>query len=140
MIPLIWVGGLALGALSAWQGKKHLDKRKYTPERRMVFETAMEKVKDAQKLNGLADQYEAVGLKPQAILLRKRAQLRALPDSVKQARRATMAKALQSKDVPKLLQFADALDSETAYANAAKIRAYVKTLQNGVPSGADMGV
>lgn len=128
MIPLIWPLGLALVGGMGYAGKKHLDKKKLTPERRMVFETAMEKVKDARQLCNLADQYDAVGLKAQATLLRKRAKLRSLPEAQKAMRREAMRKAFQSTDIAALQRFAAALESETAYANAAKIRAYIKTL------------
>jgi hypothetical protein len=127
-LPLLPLGIMALIGTSAWAGKKHLDKKKYTPERKMIFETAMEKVKDAGKLNQLADKFAEQGLKAQATLLRKRAKLRALPEPVKAERREAMRKAFLCKAPDKLLKFADILDAETAYANAAKIRAYAKTL------------
>lgn len=137
-LPLIPIGiGLLLGG-SAWAGKKHIEKRRFTPERRMIFDTAMEKVKDIGKLNHLADVFEKEGLKAQATLLRKRARLRGLPQAQKDARREAMRKALASTDIAALKRFADALHSETAYANEAKIRSYIKTLESN--SGAPQGV
>jgi hypothetical protein len=134
-LPLLPIAVTLLAGGSFWAGKKHLDKKKYTPERRMVFETAMDSVKDATKLMALADVFEQQGLRAQAVLLRKRARLRSLPQPIKDARRQAMAKAFMSKDITQLGKFADALDSETAYSNAAKIRAYMKTLQTGTPQG-----
>jgi len=107
MIPLI-PALLASGA--GWLGWKEWKSRKaFTPERRAVFDKAMNTVDATPSyLRQLADAFDKEGLAKQAKLLRQRAALKEAPPEVKARRREVFVKAMQSVDPDAILAVARA--------------------------------
>lgn len=85
---------------------------------------------DPIKLRKYADEYEAAGDKPLAILLRKRALLKELPASVKEERRQRFVTALKSRDIDYINQVADWFEEEGAIASAKHLRDRVRQLSS----------
>lgn len=126
LVPLL-VGGLLTAAVVS---RKNSAKGKMTPERTIVYETALSKLKDPDKLRQLADTFEGEDLRPQAEVLRLRANLRELPQEVKQARREVIKKALQCKDPEKVRAIALAFRMQGAVGTADKLDAYANGLDH----------
>jgi len=124
LLPLL-VLGLAGGAAYAVSRKP---KTEMTPDREIIFQTAMEKVEDPAKLKALADVFESQGLKDQAELLRKRANLRTLPPDVKEERRAAFQSGMASQNPEAVNRLADAFEAEGALGAASALRDYAKKL------------
>lgn len=102
-----------------------------TPEREEIFLSALEHLSDPAKLRTLADEYERQGLPVKAVVLRKRAELRALPDNVKKAYRAVVAKALESENVEAITEIATQFENMTATGWARELRAHALDVQHG---------
>lgn len=112
-------------------------KKGITPERQVVFEDAMHKCKDPTKLRKLAETFDKEGLKdPFGDMLRKRADLRALPEATKKARRDAFHKAMATTDptkVPVLERMADRYEEEGCTGVAYQLREYAKGLKGQPP-------
>lgn len=94
-----------------------------TAERLSVYNAALSgALKDPNKLEALAGQFAAQGLKEQAKLLRQRAALRRLPEDVKKERQAVFRKAMASKNKAGILEVADAYDREGCTGAAMRLR------------------
>jgi len=91
IIPVIAVSLASYFGLKAYKKKKA-----FTPERRSIYETAMNSPMDPQKLRDLAAAFEKEGLSAQALMLQKRAALREAPESVKAQRRTVFKQAMSS--------------------------------------------
>ncbi len=124
LIPAIAAGGL--GALAFWRVRK-LKYGEMTPRRKKLFEEGL-KMKDGVKLRKLADAFEKVGLKKEALELRKRAALREAPKEVTAKRAETVRKALQSKDPQKVKTVAQAFHKIGAYTTAKQLSNYAKSI------------
>lgn len=122
LLPLAVVG-LAGGA---WWMKKH--RRGMTPERQIVYETALLSLKDPVKLRALAAAFEKEGMKDQAALLLKRATLRELPADVKAARREAFRKGMAATDPAAVNALAEAFYKEGATGAAESLRKYAVAL------------
>jgi hypothetical protein len=99
-----------------------------TPSRQVIYDTAMNKVEDPQKLIAIASQFEAQGLPDHGDMLRKRAALRSLPDAVKKARHDAFVKGMQSKDRMKVIALAAAFHREGCSGSAADLYKYAAGL------------
>ena len=135
LIPLT-IATLAGGALWANSSKPGPAKGVVTTERTLIFETAMNELKDPGKLRKLADVYRKEGLPGHADLLEKRAKLRELPPDIKAARKAAYRKAMASTDAEAVRKLADAYDKEGATGAAASLRKYADSLKAATPPAA----
>lgn len=134
-LPLVPITVVVLTAwAAATTGKRLLNRGKLTPERQVIYEQAL-KSKDVKVLRTMADAFEKEGLKPQAELLRKRANLRELPEETKKARREAFDKGMKSSDVVGIRKLADAFESEGATGAADTLRRYATGLEAGGTPG-----
>jgi hypothetical protein len=115
LIPIIIISGVGY----LWHKKKA---HGMTPERKKIYEEAMRSLQDPEKLRALAVQYQAFGLPDEATDLRNRANLRALPNDQKKARRDAFTKSMASNDPEKMEQAAAIFHSQGATSNAAALR------------------
>ena len=131
LLPLA-IATLVGGAFYASKPKESPGKGVVTPERALIFETALNEMKDADKLRKLAKVFRDEGLPAQAELLEKRAKLRELPPEVKEARRAAYKKGMASQDPVAVRSLADTFDKEGATGAAASLRKYADSLKTPV--------
>jgi hypothetical protein len=124
--PLIPLAVVALAGTAVY--KVHKRKSGLTPERKKVFDAALENLKEPEKLRTLATSFENEGLKNHADMLRKRAALRELPAATKDARRVVFKKAMASKDPAAVQKIAEAFHKEGATGAAANLRKYASGL------------
>ena len=126
--PLLPATVAVAAALAAWRYKR---KRGLTPERRVIYESALKLVKDPAELRQLAKTFADEGLKAEADMLNKRAALRELPDSVKAARRQAFKDGMASKNPAAINKLADAFEKQGAVGAAANLRKYAAGLVAG---------
>jgi hypothetical protein len=112
----------AVLVLLAW--RKVRGRKGMTQERKDIYLAALEHLADPKALRELADGYERDGLPIEASMLRKRADLRAMPKEKWENFRALCERAIQKKDSnPQALdEMASAFDAMTATGTAAKLR------------------
>jgi hypothetical protein len=112
----------AVLVLLAW--RKVRGRKGMTQERKDIYLAALEHLADPKALRDLADGYERDGLPIEASMLRKRADLRAMPKEKWENFRALCERAVQKKDSnPQALdEMASAFDAMTATGTAAKLR------------------
>lgn len=122
-VPAIVIG---IAVVAAMKKPKQVG---MTPERKVVYETALRELKDPIGLRKLADVFEEQGLNAEADILRKRAKLRELPKEVKDARRAVFRKAMASKNPDAVETVARAYYNEGCAAASAKLFSYAKGLR-----------
>jgi hypothetical protein len=120
-------GTVVLLLLTAW--RKAGKKGKITKEREEVYTNALEHLTDPDKLRALADSFEEEGLTIHAAMLRKRADLRGLPEEKKKARKAVYDKALLSINPEAIDKVANAFERETATGAAEKLREHARMLR-----------
>lgn len=90
-----------------------------TPRRKVIYQRAMESIKDPTELKKLADAFAGEGLVGEASMLHKRAALRSLPHATREQRRTAFRKAMAS-DKPEVIDWiAKAFENEGAV-DAAK--------------------
>jgi len=89
-----------------------------TPKRELVFNRAVETLKDPNELESLAFAFGAEGLEVEAERLRKRAALPSLPKEIARARQEAFRKAMASSDVDAIRIVARAFLEEGASAAA----------------------
>lgn len=106
-----------------------------TPERQAVYEVALAKVMEPQKLEETARLFELQGLPAQADMLRKRARVRNLPPAQKKARREAYRKAINSADVEGVREMASAFAGEGCSGAALSLYEYADGLEAGQPAG-----
>jgi hypothetical protein len=106
-----------------------------TAQRQIIFERAMESIKDPNELKKLADAYAHEGLGVQADLLRKRAALRDLPADTKEQRRVAFRKAMAADDADVILKIAAAFEAEGALDAAKTLRAHGVAVQAAHAAG-----
>lgn len=101
-----------------------------TEERKGVYNAILAgSLKDADKIDEMATNFDLQGLKAEAKLLRQRAALRRLPDETKNARKEVFRKMLECKDKAALLHMSIAYDTEGCTGAAARLR----ELASGLP-------
>ena len=112
----------AVLVLLAW--KKVRGRKGMTQERRDIYLSALEHLVDPKALRELADGYEKDGLPIEAAMLRKRADLRAMPREKWENFRALCERAIQKPDSDPLVleEMASGFDAMTATGTAAKLR------------------
>jgi len=125
LIPL-FIGSLIIGGGAA--AHRHLKKRAFTPQRRQIYETAMQSCKEPDKLRALAATFREQGLTAQAVMLEKRAALRETPRELAAQRKLVFNAALSSKDPKAVLRVAEAHEKVGAMGAAQRLRDYAQTL------------
>lgn len=137
MLPLLPLAIVALGGVSLWAAKKKLGLSGgvMTAERKIVLETALDKLTDPAQLNKLAEAFDAEGLHPQAILLRNRAKLRGLAPPVKAGMRAAFRKGMTSTNGPVVMQLANAFAAKGATGAAAQLQNYGQGVVDAAKAG-----
>jgi len=128
MLPLI---PLLIASTAGYFGHKEYKRYKaFTPERKALYERAMNSPTDPNDLRKLAAAFDAQGLNKQADKLRKRAMLREAPDAVKAARQAVFKKAMNSNDPAAIDAVAAAHEKVGAEGAAQALRIQAETLRS----------
>jgi hypothetical protein len=127
LFPLLLIGG----AGSYFGHKWWKTKQAWTPERKQIFEAAMnaDPPKSPDELRGLAEAFRKEGLTAQATLLEKRAALREAPADLKAKRKAVFTKAMQSNDPKAIRAVADAHEQVGAVGAAEMLRLQADTTE-----------
>lgn len=129
IVPIV-----VLGLAGAAAYKVHKRKTGMTPERQALFTGAMNSLPDPSKLRGLADVFHGEGFPVQADMLRKRANLRELPEEIKEQRRETFRKAMRCLDPDKVEKLASIYENEGCAGTAACLQLYAQGLRASDPS------
>lgn len=129
-LPLLPLGIAALAGASWWRIRRRTDEG-MTPERAIIYDTALKTVKEPEKLRALAKAFREAGLGPQADLLEKRATLRELPVDVKSARKDAFKAGMASTNIPAIEKLADTFEGEGATGASDALRKYATGLKNG---------
>lgn len=127
LLPLA-IATLAAGAFAANSKKESPSKGVVTPERALIFEAALNELKEPEKLRKLAKVFRDEGLPAQADLLEKRAKLRELPEETKKMRKEVFRKGMSSQDPVAVKKLADVFESEGATGAAFALREYASSL------------
>ncbi len=128
VLPLMILGLVGTSAVvQSKRAKKAVDPRTVA-ERQVVYETALNTVKDPAKLRALAEVYRGQGLTAEADMLCKRAALQELPQETKDARKEVFRKAMASTNVDAILGLARAYDAEGCTGAAQHLRKYAAGL------------
>jgi hypothetical protein len=125
-LPLIPIG---IGLLAGGAFWKHKKTKGMTPERKKIYEAAMNTLKDPNKLRLLSDAFQKAGLKTEAEMLRKKALLRELPEGQKKARRDAFKAGLKATDPSKVETLANAFHKQGALGAAKKLRDHAAGLK-----------
>ncbi|HEX6826565.1 MAG TPA: hypothetical protein VF077_09655 [Nitrospiraceae bacterium] len=121
---ILLVGGGAL----VWKELGKKDYGELTPSRDERYRMAMEHCHQPELLLQEAKLFEEHGLKPQAAMLKRRADWRARPKALQDEHEAIFQKALASKNIPAILGVAEAFEGWTATKKAAALREHVDKL------------
>lgn len=131
-LPLVPIAIMSLAGVAYGVNKMRDAKNAVTvqtiAERRVIYETALNTCKEPEKLKKLADVFEQVGQKPEAIMLRKRADLMLASPETKKQRRESLDKGLASSNKEGVLALADAFEEIGATAAAEKLRNHASEL------------
>lgn len=128
LLPLVIASLVAAAYHQTSKSPKSVPKGTLTPERQMIFHTAMNEMREPESLRKLATVYRDQGLPAHADQLEKRAKLRELPDDVKKARREAYRKAMTSQNPDGIRQVARVFESTGATGAAEKLREYADGL------------
>lgn len=132
MLPLIPIAIMALGGGAWWANKKKKENYgELTPERAIIYKTALEVEKDPAKLKVLAQAFRDGGLTPQADLLEKRAALRTLPVDTKAVRKDIFKQGMASTNPVAVEALAASFEGEGATGAADALRRYAAGLKGG---------
>jgi hypothetical protein len=129
MLPLVYPAAVGVMSLLAYLKVKKSKKGVFTPERKAVYETALNELTDPVALRKLADAFDKEGLKAQADMLRKRAALQELPDDVKAGRQAVFRQGMASTNIPEILKLADDFEKQGSPVAAADLRKHAAGLK-----------
>lgn len=119
---------LAAVLIKAWHaaGKKG----KLTPEREEIYVNALEHLEDPGKLRKLAVVFDSQGLYIYAAMLRRRADLRDLPEETRKARRESFDKGMANwTNADGIERLAAAFEAQTATGAAEALRAHAKEVR-----------
>ena len=128
LLPLA-IATLAAGAFYADRRREAPAKGVVTPERAIILETALNELKEPEKLRKLAKTFRDQDLPAQADLLEKRAKLRELPEETKKARREAFRKGMSSQDPDAVRKLANVFEQQGATGAAAALRKYADSLK-----------
>jgi hypothetical protein len=128
---MIIEAAIAAALLLAWFRAGKAKKGELTAERKAIFQAALETLEDSGKLRELADVFATEGLTVQADLLKKRANLRELPETIKRARHEAFLKAMSASDPAKVEEIALLFENEGAIGASNALRGYSAGLRAG---------
>jgi len=100
-----------------------------TPSRDERYRNAMESCHQPEMLLEEARLFNEYGLKAQAGMLKRRAEWRGRPPELKITHEEIYQKALNSKNIPPILEVAQAFEGWTATKKASNLREHVRVLQ-----------
>lgn len=129
LIPAVILAMVAGAAYAAKRHDKVPSKGVLTPERQVIFETALNDVKEPNKLRALAEAFKKEGLVSEGRILEKRAKLRELAPEIKEARRDIYQTAMKSNDPVAVDNIASAFEKEGAVGAAQNLREYAAALR-----------
>jgi hypothetical protein len=107
-------------AIAAW--RKAGQKGQWNAKREEMYQGALKKLRDPDKLIKLADLLEKDGHHAKAYVLRKRAQLRQQTEEQKKLRRDAFEKGMKSEKIDAILSLAKVFESLTATGAAKALR------------------
>jgi hypothetical protein len=107
-------------AIAAW--RKAGQKGQWNAKREEMYQGALKKLRDPEKLIKLADLLEKDGHHAKAYVLRKRAQLRATTEEQKKLRRDAFEKGMKSEKIDAILALAKVFEGLTATGAAKALR------------------
>jgi hypothetical protein len=124
---------IAVGSLLlfAWHQAGKAKQGELTPERKAIFQAALESLEDSGKLRDLADVFEKEGCTMQAEVLRKRAKLREMPKAFKDQRHEAFRKGMSSANYEGILGLAKMFEDEGAVGAANALRGYAAGIKAG---------
>lgn len=128
MIAVIPFAVICLAGGAFWSTSKRPEKGVMKQAHQLIFQQAIDEVKDVNKLKALAKAFREQGLIPQADLLEKRARLRELPPEIKAARKDTFRRAMSSSEPKAVRAVANAFEKEGANGAANALRSYADSL------------
>jgi len=114
--------------IAAW--RKAGQKGQWNPKREEMFQAAMNKLRDPEKLIKLADLLEKDGHHAKAYVMRKRAALRKQTDAQKAQRKEAYEKGMKSEKIDAILALAKAFEDLTATGAAKNLRERATYLRN----------
>jgi hypothetical protein len=124
---------IGLGLISLFKGpaKKAPNYGMMTAERNHLYTSALRStVMSADQYTTLAKAFEENGLPAEALLLRKRAALRAMPESARAERKAAIRKALASSDPDMIEKIASICEQQGASGSAKTLRIHAIGVRN----------
>lgn len=124
-LSLLVIGGGVL----AFREMNRKDYGVLTPSRDERYRNSMEYCHQPDMLLQEAKVFYECGLKAQATMLKRRAEWRARPDEQKNAHEEIYQKALNSSNIPAILEVAQAFEGWTATKKAGNLREHVRKLQ-----------
>ena len=127
-IPLAILALVTSAGVAQVSRSKKKDDPKLQVERQVIYETAINTVKDPVKLRKLSKAFRDEGLTAEADMLEKRAALQELPDEVKAGRRDVFRKAMTNTDPAKVLAVAEVFHNEGCTGAAENLRRYAAGL------------
>ena len=130
-IPLIPIAVVTLAGGAWYKARK---RKMMTPERKVIYETALNTMTDPNQLRALAAEFEKQGLKAEGEMLRKRAALKELPEDVKQGRKEAYQAGLKSDDPVKVEGLAAKFAETGSTGAAASLRSYAAGLKAANPA------
>lgn len=125
--PIVPVAVFGLAGVAAWQAKKR--HTGMTPEREKIFIAAMRTLENPQQLNKLAEEFQKANLGREALLLKKRAALRSLPEATKEARREAFRTGIRCLDPEKVEKLAKAFHNEGCFKASDTLNLYASGLR-----------
>lgn len=126
-IIVICLGGAAYHTASK-RSKSGIAHGVLTAKRAEIYETAIRENENPEALRKLAKAFREAGLPTHAIMLEKRADLRSMPEDVKQKRRLWFKKAMKSTDVNGIRALANAFQKEGCTGAAEALNKYAASL------------
>jgi len=131
LLSVLLVGTGALAAYWLWKlrAQGSIAHGTLTPERQVIYEMAIEHLRDAKSLRSIADEFERQGLPTVALRLRKRADVQELPQAKKDERRDIYKKARKSTNVEAILAVAKVFDEDGSPGAAYSLRSYAEGIR-----------
>jgi hypothetical protein len=128
LIPLVLIGLIGGAAYAAKRHDKVPAKGVLTPERQVIFETALNEA-NAEQLRAMSKVFIEQGLVTEGRILEKRAKLRELSPEIKAARRQIYQDALKHTDPVYVDNLATVFEKEGATGAAQNLREYAAALR-----------
>jgi len=131
MLQVIIPGAVIVLAAISYGRIRNRDNRRaaaMTPQRKALYEAALQSLTDPFELRRLAAAFEGQGLEEEADVLNKRAKLRELTPDIQEKRRKAFRMAMSCKDPDKVLEFADAFSECACFSAANNLRVYASGL------------